>query len=90
MFHSDAKIIKDYEWLEAHLGQLVPMELVVRVPSKAQAPASGTLKALGEELAGDETTAERKTQIQRQLDEAQYQLPFLERMELAARVQAVP
>ena len=31
LFHPDAKIIKDYEWLETNLGKLVPMELVVRV-----------------------------------------------------------
>jgi hypothetical protein len=32
LFDGDAKIIRDYDWLEEHLGKLVPMELVVRVP----------------------------------------------------------
>jgi len=31
LFSSDAKIIRDYRWLEEHVGELVPMELVVRV-----------------------------------------------------------
>ncbi|MCA9262844.1 MAG: MMPL family transporter [Planctomycetales bacterium] len=31
LFHPEAKIIQDYTWLEAHLGKLVPMELVARV-----------------------------------------------------------
>jgi uncharacterized protein len=89
MFHRDAKIIKDYEWLEANLGQLVPMEIVVRVPTKDQCPSSLQLRALREELAQDETPAARKAAIQKLLDEAQFQLPFLERMETAARVQTV-
>lgn len=31
LFSSDARIIRDYAWLERHLGELVPMEVVVRV-----------------------------------------------------------
>lgn len=31
LFDGDAKIIKDYEWLEANLGKFVPMEIVIRV-----------------------------------------------------------
>ena len=44
LFDSKAKIIEDYEWLEANLGKLVPMEIVVRVspdlfdPSAVDAP----------------------------------------------------
>ena len=72
MFHKDAKIIRDYEWLEANLGELVPMEMVVRVDKRAQLP-----------------TAEERAD-QNQVDpEAQFQLTFLERMELASRVQQV-
>jgi predicted RND superfamily exporter protein len=87
MFHADAKIIQDYEWLEQNLGELVPMEIVVRVPKKDQCPSNVELKALREELAAAETTDERKVEIQKILDEAQFQMPFLERMETAARVQ---
>jgi predicted RND superfamily exporter protein len=87
MFHADAKIIKDYEWLENNLGELVPMEIVVRVPKKDQCPSNVELRALREELAAAETTVERKAEIAKILDEAQFQMPFLERMETAARVQ---
>jgi uncharacterized protein len=34
LFSSDAPIIHDYEWLEAKLGPLVPMEVVVRIEDK--------------------------------------------------------
>jgi predicted RND superfamily exporter protein len=87
MFHADAKIIKDYAWLEENLGQLVPMEIVVRVPKGEQRPTSAELLALQEELAGHNTPAARKTEIQHAIHNSQFQLPFLERMELAARVQ---
>lgn len=66
MFHSDAKIIKDYEWLEANLGRLVPMEVVVKIPKSQQRPVLDDLQ--GEPI-------------------EQVQLPFLDRMELAYRVQ---
>ncbi|MCA9173838.1 MAG: MMPL family transporter [Planctomycetales bacterium] len=33
LFDADAKIIRDYQWLEDELGELVPMEVVVRVPA---------------------------------------------------------
>lgn len=87
MFHSEAKIIKDYEWLEANLGPLVPMEVVIRVPQSEQAPSNQELRDLQQELASEETTAERKAEIEAKLAQSQLKLPFLERMELAARVQ---
>jgi predicted RND superfamily exporter protein len=87
MFHSDAKIIKDYEWLEANLGQLVPMEIVVRVPATDQRPSNTRLRELQDELAADTTSPARKAELQKLLAEVPFQLSFLERMELAARVQ---
>ena len=35
LFSSDAEIIHDYEWLEEKLGPLVPMEVVIKVDTKA-------------------------------------------------------
>lgn len=72
MFHKDAKIIRDYEWLEANLGELVPMEMVVRVDKRAQLPP-----------------AEERAEADEADPDAQFQLTFLERMELASRVQKV-
>ncbi len=72
MFHSEAQIIKNYVWLESHIGRLVPMELVVKVDPDALLPPASELQ----------TQQEPSTQ-------QQYQLSFLERLELADRVQRV-
>lgn len=41
MFDDHAKILHDYEWLERHIGKLVPMEVVVKVqPRMMMAPVS--------------------------------------------------
>ncbi len=36
LFSRDAQIIKDYQWLEDHLGPLVPMEVVLRVDKRIE------------------------------------------------------
>lgn len=43
LFSSDAKIIRDYRWLEQHVGELVPMELVVRVHPSMLRPTAEEL-----------------------------------------------
>lgn len=35
LFFPDAKILRDYGWIEKHLGPLVPVEVVVVIPKKA-------------------------------------------------------
>lgn len=73
MFQADAKIIKDYENLEAKLGPLVPMEIVVSIPKE---------KLGGQPVADDKSEeAAPATQVN--------QLDFLERMEIASRIQRV-
>ena len=72
MFDPKAKILQDYAWLETHLGKLVPMEIVLKVPPQQ-------MRKLAAERASDESLDP---------DEA-YRLSFLERMELADRVQRV-
>jgi predicted RND superfamily exporter protein len=99
MFHPQAKIIRDYEWLETHLGELVPMEIVVKTPRAAQLPPMAEQRRL-DEVATDletrlsETSRPAEQQqlrnellaLRREQFEQQFQLPFLERMELADRV----
>ncbi len=100
MFSADAKIIKDYEWLEAKLGELVPMEVIVSVPKTAILPPADQLR--DENARIDQLTQEldaasdpiQKQNIATELGklenvqlERQLQMPFLERMELAARMQ---
>ncbi|QDV25591.1 efflux RND transporter permease subunit [Aureliella helgolandensis] len=46
LFDSRAKILQDYRWLEANLGKLVPLEIVVRFPTNLQLE--------NEQQAGDE------------------------------------
>ena len=75
LFDGDAKIIRDYAWLEDNLGKLVPMELVVRVPPDHMR-SSNPAEALAE-ADGPASVDER------------FQLSFLERMEIAARIQTV-
>lgn len=60
MFDSSARILKDYQWLEQHLGRLVPMEVVIRFPvgmqqelvdgSQPAAVASGNPSSAGTEV----------------------------------------
>ncbi len=35
LFRTDVKIIRDYDWLETHIGALVPVEIVLRFPKSA-------------------------------------------------------
>ena len=69
MFHKDAKIIQDYAWLEDNLGQLVPMEVVVKVDKSLQLASA------------------RERENHTPHPDEQYQLSFLERMEIANQVQ---
>jgi hypothetical protein len=40
LFDADARIIRDYGWLESNFGKLVPMELIVRVPPDMQSESA--------------------------------------------------
>lgn len=74
-FDRNAKIIKDYTWLEEHLAKLVPMELVIRVRPDQMRSAATADEA-------DDTEASADAEARRRL-----QFDFLERMEIAARIQ---
>ena len=49
LFDSQAKILKDYAWLEDNLGKLVPLEIVVRFDSEIQSDENGKTISLGPE-----------------------------------------
>lgn len=83
LFDGDAKIIKDYEWLEGNLADLVPMELVVRVRPEMMRSAFATQDS---DDAADEAEADQPATAQ--VDE-RLQLDFLERVEIADRLQRV-
>ena len=74
LFDRDSKIINDYYWLEANVGKIVPMELIVGVEKKYQYPTLAQRESLPPPSA-EEVAHER------------YQYNFLERIELVAHIQ---
>lgn len=74
LFDHDSKIIRDYYWLEDHIGKIVPMELVVSVDEERQYPTVAER---------DSVPPPSPAQRMRQ----QYQYNLLERVELVAHIQ---
>ena len=74
LFDGQAKIIRDYEWMEQNFGKLTPMEMVVKVGPETALPVRQ------ERIDNPPTTvAERNHQ--------KYQLTMLERVELVESIQ---
>jgi predicted RND superfamily exporter protein len=75
LFDGNSKIIRDYRWLEANLGELVPMEVIVRIaPDLIMPPAS--------EKTFDKVTGNHKPQ-----SDDLFRLNVLERVQIAGRIQ---
>ena len=74
LFDDEAKIIRDYQWLEENFGKLTPMEMVVQVKPVAILPSREQRLALP-----PKNVAERNLQ--------KYQLTMLERLELVSHIQ---
>lgn len=74
LFDPGAKIIADYHWMETHVGELVPMELVLTFKPEMIRPQ------LSRELREENPKAYR---------EATFQLSLLERIEAVDRIQKV-
>ena len=77
LFDGDSKIIEDYEWLEANLGKLVPMELVVCVESPVIDPSTINVDLEKAVTSTDDST-----------EPPAAGLSFLERMEISKRIAA--
>ena len=98
LFDPSAKILGDYRWMEANLGELVPAEIVINVDQAAQFEAykeAAKEKALAQRDAKIEaaTTVEEKeaiaaTEVIPKIDQYAYdiKLNILERLELSYRV----
>lgn len=86
LFDSQARILKDYRWLEERLGMLVPLEIVVEFDKDSMAKpaevAESDARAL-EASRGNETIPEELN------IEELTKLSFIERMETVIRVQEV-
>jgi predicted RND superfamily exporter protein len=50
LFRSDAKILRDYRWMEENLGKLVPMELMIKVDADAQIAPEENQQLTSEQL----------------------------------------
>ncbi|MEO1616738.1 MAG: MMPL family transporter [Planctomycetota bacterium] len=80
LFDPGARIIRDYGWLEANFGKLVPMELVLRVPKELQSdPISGEDDTSQNDAKGETPSS----------NNALAQLDILERVEAVARISHV-
>lgn len=63
LLHEDSTLVQDYSWLEKHLGNLVPMEVVVAVPPEMRRDVNEHPEASGKHYAM--TTIERMALIRR-------------------------
>jgi hypothetical protein len=98
LFDPSAKILKDYEWMEENLGELVPAEIVINVDASAQREVyeeqetAEAVEAHQRAIAAAETDEERKELEEidpiADLDSREYdmRLSMLERIELSSRV----
>ncbi|MEM9825419.1 MAG: MMPL family transporter, partial [Planctomycetota bacterium] len=84
LFDGNSRILRDYAWLEENFGKLVPMEVIVRMPTEIQAEYASSSSTANDDsgTGNDDSDA---------VDEAidPTQLPLLERVEAIARVRAV-
>ena len=74
LFDSQARILKDYRWLEKNLGMLVPLEIVIQFDPNSLAKPS--------ESRPDQTEADESQAV-----EDGTRLTFLERMETTVQIQ---
>ena len=78
LFDSNARILRDYRWLEKNLGMLVPLEIVIQFDPESIAK---TPETKAEEEPSDVNSSERST-----VDDPT-KLTFLERMETTIQIQ---
>lgn len=85
LFDSNARILKDYRWLEKNLGMLVPLEIVVRFDPESMAKAAESKS--DENKSGENSKPEetRSDESSAQFDPTR--LTFLERMETIVQIQ---
>ena len=93
LFDSDAKILQDYRWMEANLGELVPAELVVCIDEDVQQePYLERVRLEQQSLHAQNAPAEilgeeaEEQVIDYDLNERDLRYSMLERVELSDRV----
>ncbi|WP_182871121.1 efflux RND transporter permease subunit [Rhodopirellula sp. JC639] len=88
LFDENARIIRDYAWLESNFGKLVPMELVLRVPPSMQLETIAEAAADESDGLADVASADASDPETTSPDSA-LPLNVLERVEAVARVSSV-
>lgn len=86
LFDKDSKVLKDYTWMEANLGKLVPMEIVINVDQRAHLehrPNGATIQPSAE--AAESKPREEPAPLVFDVDRA-LKYSFLERLEISSRV----
>ena len=86
LFDPNARIIRDYAWLESNFGKLVPMELVLRVPSEMQ-KISSSPESEGTLASGSSKRAPSSDETK--LADSATRLTVLERVEAVSRINQV-
>jgi predicted RND superfamily exporter protein len=65
LFSKDARLLEDYRWYEAHLGRIVPVEMVVRFPEATRAEADAAADLAPGRLVSRHTFLERMELVHR-------------------------
>ena len=84
LFDSNARILKDYRWLEKNLGMLVPLEIVIQFDKDSIAK---TAEAKAAEAKGDEVVRDESKGDDAIIGDESTKLTFLERMETTVRIE---
>ncbi len=88
LFDKDAKILRDYRWMEENLGKLVPAEVVVNIDADSQKESSLEKIKDKARLAAKEAGDEFDENAPVEKDEMAFDLKYslLERIELSKRI----
>jgi len=84
LFDSQARILKDYRWLEKNLGMLVPLEIVIQFKPESMAK---TAEAKTDEPKLDEVVSDESRTENGSAPFDPTRLTFLERMETVVQIQ---
>ncbi|TWT66196.1 efflux RND transporter permease subunit [Allorhodopirellula solitaria] len=88
LFDADARILRDYAWLEENFGKLVPMEIVVRMPPELQQERESATSEAGADTAAAASEPNQQESSQREPagDADLIALNLLERIEAVSRI----
>jgi len=86
LFDSQARILKDYRWLEKNLGMLVPLEIVIQFDKDSIAKSEESRSELGKRDGSPEGDSGPLVDEAAMVEDVT-RLNFLERMETIAQIQ---